>query len=96
VVYQQTPQGTRTVDRLFKADFFGERALLTEEPRSASLPASGCHELSRDMESAPSSLHDYRLITSCRCLSGWPLSVTSQRSFRGIGTDALSVRIAAS
>ncbi len=37
VVYQQTPQGMRTVNRLFKADFFGERALLTEEPRRASL-----------------------------------------------------------
>lgn len=35
VVYQQTPQGMRTVNRLFKADFFGERALLTEEPRQA-------------------------------------------------------------
>ncbi len=33
VVYQQTSQGTRTVNRLFKADFFGERALLKDEPR---------------------------------------------------------------
>ncbi len=33
VVYQQTPQGMRTVNKLFKADFFGERALLTQEPR---------------------------------------------------------------
>ena len=33
VVYQSTPQGDKTVNRLFKADFFGERALLTQEPR---------------------------------------------------------------
>ena len=33
VVYQSTPQGVKTVNRLFKADFFGERALLTQEPR---------------------------------------------------------------
>lgn len=35
VVYQATPQGTRKVNHLFKADFFGERALLCDEPRSA-------------------------------------------------------------
>ena len=34
VVYQSTPQGTRKVNHLFKADFFGERALLCDEPRS--------------------------------------------------------------
>lgn len=56
MVYQQTPQGTRTVNRLFKADFFGERALLTEEPRSASLPAAGHHEISLDLKSAQSSM----------------------------------------
>lgn len=33
VVYQSTPQGVKTVNRLFKADYFGERALLTQEPR---------------------------------------------------------------
>lgn len=33
VVYQATPQGTRKVNHLFKADFFGERALLCDEPR---------------------------------------------------------------
>ena len=37
VVYQSTPQGVKTVNRLFKADFFGERALLTQEPRYPSL-----------------------------------------------------------
>lgn len=36
VVYQSTPQGTRKVNHLFKADFFGERALLCDEPRSPS------------------------------------------------------------
>ncbi len=35
MVYQSTPQGVKTVNRLFKADFFGERALLTQEPRYA-------------------------------------------------------------
>ena len=35
MVYQSTPQGVKTVNRLFKADFFGERALLTQEPRRA-------------------------------------------------------------
>ena len=35
MVYQSTAQGVKTVNRLFKADFFGERALLTQEPRRA-------------------------------------------------------------
>lgn len=33
VVFQETDQGLRKVNHLFKADFFGERALLTDEPR---------------------------------------------------------------
>lgn len=33
VVYQNTPQGLRKVNHLFRADFFGERALLCDEPR---------------------------------------------------------------
>lgn len=33
VVYQDTQQGKRKVNHLFKADFFGERALLCDEPR---------------------------------------------------------------
>ena len=37
MVYQSTAQGVKTVNRLFKADFFGERALLTQEPRRALL-----------------------------------------------------------
>lgn len=37
VVYQNTPQGTRKVNHLFRADFFGERALLCDEPRAASV-----------------------------------------------------------
>ena len=40
VVYQSTPQGTRKVNHLFKADFFGERALLVDEPRSGQLLGS--------------------------------------------------------
>ena len=39
IVYQNTPQGQRKVNHLFKADFFGERALLSDEPRCAG-PAS--------------------------------------------------------
>ncbi len=35
IVYQNTPQGQRKVNHLFKADFFGERALLSDEPRCA-------------------------------------------------------------
>ena len=35
MVYQSTAQGTRKVNHLFKADFFGERALLCDEPRWA-------------------------------------------------------------
>lgn len=42
VVYQNTPSGTRKVNHLFKADFFGERALLTAEPRSAQLRDRCC------------------------------------------------------
>jgi len=33
IVYVNTPQGQRKVNHLFKADFFGERALLSAEPR---------------------------------------------------------------
>ena len=33
VVLQNTNQGQRKVNHLFKADFFGERALLCDEPR---------------------------------------------------------------
>lgn len=32
-VFQNTQQGQRKVNHLFKADFFGERALLCDEPR---------------------------------------------------------------
>ncbi|CAK0742420.1 hypothetical protein CVIRNUC_001395 [Coccomyxa viridis] len=51
VVYQSTAQGVKTVNRLFKADFFGERALLTQEPRAASIEATThlkCLVLARD------------------------------------------------
>ncbi len=34
-VFQATPSGAKKVNHLFKADFFGERALLTDEPRRA-------------------------------------------------------------
>lgn len=33
VVYQDTDHGKRKVNQLFKADFFGEKALLSDEPR---------------------------------------------------------------
>lgn len=33
IVYQNTQNGQRKVNHLFKADFFGERALLKDEPR---------------------------------------------------------------
>ncbi|EFJ48149.1 hypothetical protein VOLCADRAFT_81219 [Volvox carteri f. nagariensis] len=39
IVYQNTPQGQRKVNHLFKADFFGERALLKDEPRMATVEA---------------------------------------------------------
>ncbi|KAG1658436.1 hypothetical protein FOA52_009857 [Chlamydomonas sp. UWO 241] len=39
VVYQNSPQGQRKVNHLFKADFFGERALLCDEPRIATVEA---------------------------------------------------------
>ena len=44
-MYQETAQGARKVNHLFKADFFGERALLTDEPRccSASPACAGCY-----------------------------------------------------
>jgi cGMP-dependent protein kinase 2 len=38
VVYVNTPQGRRKVNHLFKADFFGEKALLSDEPRYAPTP----------------------------------------------------------
>ena len=34
VVTQNTEEGSKRINMLFKADFFGERALLTDEPRS--------------------------------------------------------------
>ena len=34
VVTQKSLEGDKRINMLFKADFFGERALLTEEPRS--------------------------------------------------------------
>lgn len=45
VVYQSTPQGTRKVNHLFKADFFGERALLVDEPRSGQLLDRSCYQV---------------------------------------------------
>lgn len=33
VVYQSSAQGLLKVNHLFRADFFGERALLSNEPR---------------------------------------------------------------
>lgn len=44
-------QGGRVVNRLFKADYFGERALLSNEPRGATVVASQetvCLVLDRD------------------------------------------------
>jgi cGMP-dependent protein kinase 2 len=53
VVYQDTPRGTRLVNRLFKSDFFGEQALLRREPRMASVEAVStklvCLALRRDV-----------------------------------------------
>ncbi|GBF87745.1 cyclic nucleotide dependent kinase [Raphidocelis subcapitata] len=39
VVYQNTPSGPHKVNHLFKADFFGERALLEDAPRIATVVA---------------------------------------------------------
>ncbi|CAD7705322.1 unnamed protein product [Ostreobium quekettii] len=39
VVYQNSQKGLSKVNHLFKADFFGERALLCDEPRAASVEA---------------------------------------------------------
>jgi len=44
-------QGGKEVNRLFKADFFGERALLSNEPRGATVAAiqdTVCLTLDRD------------------------------------------------
>jgi len=44
-------QGGKVVNRLFKADYFGERALLSNEPRGATVVASQetvCLALDRD------------------------------------------------
>jgi len=44
-------QGDKEVNRLFKADFFGERALLSNEPRGATVSAvqdTVCLTLDRD------------------------------------------------
>lgn len=53
MVYQDTPRGTRMVNRLFKSDFFGEQALLRREPRMASVEAVStrlvCLALRRDV-----------------------------------------------
>lgn len=39
LVYQKTEQGDKKVNHLFKSDFFGERALLSNEPRTATVEA---------------------------------------------------------
>jgi cGMP-dependent protein kinase 2 len=44
-------QGGKVVNRLFKADYFGERALLSNEPRGATVVAAQetvCLVLDRD------------------------------------------------
>lgn len=38
-MYQNTPNGNRQVNLLFKADFFGEKALLSDAPRNATVEA---------------------------------------------------------
>lgn len=52
-VYQDTPRGTRLVNKLFRSDFFGEQALLRREPRMASVEAVSdrlvCLALRRDV-----------------------------------------------
>jgi len=51
VVYQNSQNGMVKVNHLFKADFFGERALLCDEPRAASIEAITdltCLALNRD------------------------------------------------
>lgn len=40
VVYQESEEGVRKVNHLFKADFFGEKALLSDEPRCGGGPCS--------------------------------------------------------
>ena len=40
VVYQDTEGGPKKVNHLFKADYFGEQALLTSAPRCVMLPSS--------------------------------------------------------
>eukprot|EP00798_Chlamydomonas_sp_ICE-L_P014176 gene14176-20143_t len=42
IVFQDTSKGQRKVNHLFKADFFGERALLCDEPRMATATCSHC------------------------------------------------------
>jgi cGMP-dependent protein kinase 2 len=44
VVHQSTPGGQRRkVNHLFRADFFGERALLVKEPRIATVSSTQCY-----------------------------------------------------
>lgn len=50
VVTQKTDGGSKRINMLFKADFFGERALLTDEPRSVPsqlyfTPSAACKEV---------------------------------------------------
>ena len=59
VVYQQAAQGVRKVNHLFKADFFGERALLTDEPRAASVEAG-----TKLRRAAPASLSGAAALTT--------------------------------
>ena len=37
MVYVEDEEGSRKVNHLFKADFFGEKALLSDEPRCCTL-----------------------------------------------------------
>ena len=53
MVTQKSDEGHKRINMLFKADFFGERALLTEEPRWVLYNlAREIVQLSKDIESA--------------------------------------------
>lgn len=45
VVYQETAEGSKKVNHLFKADYFGEQALLTSAPRWAGRARTALHHI---------------------------------------------------
>lgn len=83
-------QGGKVVNRLFKADYFGEKALLSNEPRNASVSASQetvCLALDRDTFKEILGPYEQAMVVSTRGLcavsSAWEASEAEGNAVAG-------------